>query len=465
MNTETAPLRRIAFSRSPRTLCVLCSVVMLATLGGRHQSPAGGLFAEEHEQGPGSPGGTVPWREAAADYARILSQVKWTPVAETMPNRRGGHFEKGKEYTGVPYSSVRSVGRYIGFDVSVRTFLAAVDNPHSVLYTENLRGKVPNAACYYGTVCSAYTSYALQCGFPFVSRHHGPGDRDGVTEVTSPTAQSVLVGDVIFTPPRPGSHVEIVTGISRDERGNVTHVLVEESAPPTTRTTNRTAARFNAHLSTADRTLYRIHGLDAWRSDNTADAFQFPNYQADAETPAINRTLLLDLGDWVPYHKEQIVKFNVMDRDQLGVQQLIIQREGKTVETIPLAGTGIIERSFAECGDYAAFVVRKDGSRSPACEFAVCDLSLNVLHDSLLLDREWELEFASNNMNVIAIHLWNESNSYGRYTVFVSDEDRQRGGVTMAGNLLQKPGQLQVWLIGEHRYGRLKARQDILVDE
>src|SRR3569623_222683 len=91
-------------------------------------------------------------RQACASLrARTLSQTQWTPVADTMPSRRGGYFDKGKQYTGAPYSSVRSVGRYIGFDISVRTFLAAVENTRSVLYAENLRGTVPNSAPYYGT--------------------------------------------------------------------------------------------------------------------------------------------------------------------------------------------------------------------------------------------------------------------------------------------------------------------------
>ena len=94
------------------------------------------------------------WREKSVEYARIMSRVTWTPVAEGMP-RRGGYFTPGKEYTGVPYSSVRHVGRYIGFDIFLKTFLAAVENPESVLYTENLLGKVPNAECYYGKVCSS----------------------------------------------------------------------------------------------------------------------------------------------------------------------------------------------------------------------------------------------------------------------------------------------------------------------
>src|SRR5687768_4608430 len=131
------------------------------------------------------------WQERAAERARALSQIQWTPVADTMPSRRGGYFEKGKQYTGAPYSSVRSVGRYIGFDISVRTFLAAVENPHSVLYTENLRGEVPNAAPYYGTVCSAFTSYALQCGIWEVSRRHGPEISQGIAQVQPQSASTV----------------------------------------------------------------------------------------------------------------------------------------------------------------------------------------------------------------------------------------------------------------------------------
>ena len=93
------------------------------------------------------------WQRDAVAYARLMSRVEWTPVADTMPNRTGGYFERGVRYTGVPYSSVKSAGRYIGFDFFLKTFLAAVENPFSVLYTENLAGKVGNAATYYGKVC------------------------------------------------------------------------------------------------------------------------------------------------------------------------------------------------------------------------------------------------------------------------------------------------------------------------
>jgi hypothetical protein len=401
-----------------------------------------------------------------ADRAHILSRVKWTPVADTMPNRRGGFFTKGQEYTGVPYSSVKSIGRYIGFDIGLRTFLAAVENPLSVLYTETLVGKTDNAAAYYGTVCSSYTSYALRCGIPEVSRRQGPSVSKGVVLVHPQSAQAAQPGDVIYTPPATessGSHVEMVTAVTKDDQGHVVSVLVEESTPPTTRITSRLAADFEKHLATRNKQLFRVTDPDAWRGANRAESLRFPNYEADAATPTINRTLLLDLGDWAPYEKGQAVKINIMDRDALGVKSLVIQRGGAVVEEIPLKSTGVVERTFTTCGDYTAHVVRPDGSASPACEFAVCTLDLQLPTASKPLSDELKVGFHSENMDVIAIFLHSESDSYGRHSLFVSEEERRAGSFTVPTGLLKKPGTVEVWLIGENRLGRLKVRKDIIL--
>lgn len=407
---------------------------------------------------------TKNWQEKGVDYARIMSHVKWTPVADGMPRRRG-YFEPGKEYTGVPYSSVKYMGRYIGFDIFLKTFLAAVENPQSVLYTENLHGKVSNAECYYGKVCSSYTSYALQCGIWYVSRRHGPAYREGVTLVDPPTAQNAQVGDIIYTPPQPGSHVEIVTQITRDKAGKVTHVRVEESRPLTTKTTNRSVASFNKHLSTRGKKLYRITDLDAWRGPNKAESFLFPNYAEDSQTPTINRVLLLDLGDWVPYHKGQKVKINVMDRDNQGVKALVIKRGDTVVEKIDQPGKGVKEFEFTECGDYTAHCIMNDNSPSQACEFSVCDLDFSLPRKKASKDEQWELSFDSENMKVIIAHLVSEADHYDNHSVFVTDQDRKQGKVTIPADLIQTPGNIQIWLIGENKYGRLKKRHDILIEE
>jgi len=405
------------------------------------------------------------WQQQAVEYARIMSRVQWTPVAEGMPGRKGS-FKKGTQYTGVPYSSVKSVGRYIGFDIYLKTFLAAVENPQSVLYTENLEGKVSNAECYYGKVCSSYTCYALQCGIWYLSRLHVPPFREGAKEIQSPSAQSAQVGDVIFTPPKTipgGSHIELVTEVTRDAQGTVTHVRVEESRPRTTMNTNRTAAEFNSHLASRNRTLCRVTDLDAWRDGNRAERFLFPNYAEDSATPTINRVLLLDRGDWVVYRKGEPVKFNVMDRDDQGVRTLVIKQGETLVEEIPVVGKGVIERSLATCGDYTAHCILQDGSRSQACEFSVCKLGVSMPGQEVTLRKSWKLKFSTENMKAIIVYFRSNQNSYAQAMIYPTDEDQENGNVTIPGDLLKDKGKSQVWLIGENQYGRLKVRKEFYV--
>lgn len=427
----------------------------------------GFLLSASSEERDSDRAAPVSWQEKSVEYARIMSRVKWTPVAEGMP-KRGGYFEKGTEYTGVPYSSVKYVGRYIGFDIYLKTFLAAVENPESVLYTENLLGEVKNAECYYGKVCSSYTCYALQCGLWYVSRLHNPPYREGVEAVESQSAASARPGDFIYTPPAKkggGSHVELVTGVTKSPEGVVEKVRIEESAPQTTRNANLEAEEFNAHISSRNRKLYRITDHDAWREGNRAESFLFPNYEEDSATPRINRVLLLDRGDWVPYEKGQPVKMNIMDRDDQGVKALVIRRGDELVERVEGPGKGIVERTFTTCGDYTAHCILSDGSESQACEFAVCDLQLRAPEREVSRTESWEIEFSSEHMKVIIVYLKSVKNGYDEHNLFPTDEDRKRGRITVPANLIRDEGRMQIWLMGENHYGRLKKLGEVMVKE
>ncbi|MCG6157373.1 hypothetical protein [Rubinisphaera margarita] len=424
------------------------------------------LVSDRIQAGDGSTGDSADWRARSVDYARIMSRLKWTPVTDGMPHRKG-HFLPGTEYTGVPYSSVKHVGRDIGYDIFLKTFLAAVENPESVLYSESLEGRVPNAECYYGKVCSSYTSYALQCGFYYVSKLHGPEFREGVSLVTPAVAEAAMPGDVIYTPPRTkngGSHVELVTDVVRDRNGQVTHVRVEESRPQTTSNTLRSAEDFNAHLAARNRELYRIRDLDAWRGENAAESFLFPNYAEDSATPRINRVLLLDLGDWVPYDKGQPVKINLMDRDHQGIETLVIKRGDVEIERVSQPGLGVFERTFNTCGDYTAFCEMQDGSLSPACEFSVSEIDFRLQSDRIQRGTPWSIDLVSDNMKPIIVYFKNSASGYDEHYVFITEEDREKGAVEIPAHITQKANKLQVWLIGENRYGRLKKRRDVRVD-
>lgn len=431
-------------------------------LGAGIHAPA---YAEEHHMQKPNPPLARDWRAQAAAYARIMSQVQWTPAAGGMPVKGGKRFfQPGMVYTGTPYSSVKSVGRYIGFDIFLKTFLAAVENPLSILYTENLGGKVENAGCYYGKVCSSFTSYALQCGFWYVSLLHTPPYRDGIDLVAPQSAQAAAVGDIIYTPETAGSHVELVADLVRDADGAVTHVRVEDSWPATTRSINHTAAAFDRRISTAGRRLYRITDLSAWRGENRAESFLFPNYAEDSAKPVINRELLLDRGDWVPYQRGQPVRINVMDRDSRGVVSLVIKRGDAVIETLAVpGGRGVFERALNECGDYTAHCVLADGSLSQPCEFSVCDIAVRLPQAEFSAGADCEVEFSAANMQVIYVFLVNPDQLADRHILFVSQSDRDRGRLRIPGRLLATAGPRQIWVAGEHRYGRLTVRRDITV--
>jgi len=444
---------------SMNAVLVVCGLMLVSDL-------FGGSVAAETETNEAGQEGLSAWQRNAVAYARVMSQVEWTPVADGIPahpRRTDRYFEAGKSYTGVPYSNGGHEGRYIGFDIFLKTFLAAVENPHSVLYTKDLRGQRANSAGYYGMVCSAYTSYALQSAIMIPSRGHVPPHREGIRPVEPQSAQGAQVGDVVFWP----GHVEIVTHVTRDADGIVTQVRVEDSWPPTTRTINRDPADLEAHLSSRDAALYRITDIDAWRGGGNPEHYLFPNYEEDSTIPAINRVLLLDRGDWVPYRKDQTVAFNVMDKDAQGVKELIIKRADTVVETIDLEGTGIIERAFSVCGDYTAHCVMTNGTPSQACEFSVCALESRPADETVALKQPWTIEFSAENMAVILVRIERGGVQRGSYTapyhIWLTEQDQQCNRIVVPADAVPAAGKFTFWVEGENRYGRLRNTHTITV--
>lgn len=395
------------------------------------------------------------WVNQAIERARLLTTLQWTPVADRMPIiRMESNYVPDKEYIGTPYSNGGWEGRIIGYDISVPTFLAAVENPDSLIYKVNFRGLRKNSAGYYGTVCSALTSYAYGLGFQRASAYNSDRFQEGIRPAEPQSAQGASSGDLLFMK----GHVEIVTGVDRAPDGTVTHVTVDESRGPTARTKHLTAEEFDTYLQKRKITLYHIYDLDTWRGDNREERFLFPNYELDATPRPINRVLLLDLGDWVNYPLDQPVRFNVMDRDNQGAHILVIKRGDAIIEQIPLEGPGVVERRFDECGDYTAYCILGDGSASQACEFAVCNIEFRV-PDSVSPDKDWIIEFNADNLTPIRLNIayskFDPADPVTPYTVWLTDEVRSKGSITVPAGVLSREGTYRVFLTGEHPLGRI----------
>ena len=107
--------------------------------------------------------------------AQQLAKLLWTPVklypAVYLSGILGGDTLKGflKAYyphTGVGYSAVGYRNeKYVGVNVSIDTYMTAMENPDSVLYTHPMHQMGRLSAAFYGTVCSEFASWVLD--FPF----------------------------------------------------------------------------------------------------------------------------------------------------------------------------------------------------------------------------------------------------------------------------------------------------------
>lgn len=103
------------------------------------------------------------------ERAYQMATLVWTPK-NPIPQNGGGYYAKGRTVKGVPYSSVKEINTYLFQDVSYHTFMTAVHNPRSVLYTEDI-SKSPyygrNCAPYYGAVCSSSVMHAFGIDIPY----------------------------------------------------------------------------------------------------------------------------------------------------------------------------------------------------------------------------------------------------------------------------------------------------------
>ncbi|MGB0580173.1 MAG: hypothetical protein ACPGVU_10770, partial [Limisphaerales bacterium] len=135
----------------------------------------------------------------------------------------------------------------------------------------------------------------------------------------------------------------------------------------------------------------------------------------------------------------------------------------RLVEKIKLTGTGVVERVIDTCGDYTAHCEMADGSRSQACEFAICDLGFTLSSKPVPRGKPWEIKLSSDNMNAIIVYFKSLSSGYDEHNVFITEEDRKNGKVTIPASVIAKADRMQIWLVGENRYGRLKQRQDVTI--
>lgn len=292
--------------------------------------------------------------ENALRRARQLTDLRWTPI---RPIPSGAIFRSpdgGKHnldtwltawrpQKGAIYSSVRKEEKFIGFNVSLETYVTALANPNSVLYTRPQHGMGRSMYAYYGTVCSSFVSYV--CGLPLRLPCISWPTYPGVTEIDTAELENLRLCDVVLNPTQ---HIAIITGIRRDVSGCVREITVSESKTPMCVETAFTAEEFRGSWLERGFRIFRCDWLD--RVTYTPDPFSPVEGDPVCAAPEINRSLLPDFGDKANYRLGEAVELTVLEPGWTQVQ---------------IAGAE--EHTLAVADGHAAFTPQTPGFYTACC--------------------------------------------------------------------------------------------------
>lgn len=154
--------------------------------------------------------------------ARQLVEIEWTPVYNLPMWDREGTFWSGDTYTGLPYGQPVH-GSYVGYSSTLTQFINACDNARSRMYTEY--SEFNKIAPFYSTDCSAFVSYCWDLKIRKTTRNMS----DVADLLEDQSVNALEVGDCLDDI---SNHVILVTGVVRNEAGEVTIVETMESTPP-----------------------------------------------------------------------------------------------------------------------------------------------------------------------------------------------------------------------------------------
>lgn len=304
-----------------------------------------------------------------------LSQVQWVPLAKVAAAKypqgvsfRNYYYTASKTYIGVPYSENNEYSRYIGQHVSLYTFLTAVHNRRSVLYTEDISSTHPMSgygisyhglgerycAAFYGTVCCGLTGYVMGLDNVYGANAYADGTierRLGSSDYVQVSPDDVQPLDLIWN----SGHISIVTDVIVDRSGEKRFVIWGEQSKPGSYATPYTAQRFAERVSQVEARIFRWNGWGKSQTNAT------PWMDIPTDNIVYNEDISTMYGDKPTVAQDEVFYLN-LNRGN-GYPLLEIYPDNNAAA--PVCTVDISDRkhypSDAYGGDWVAFDVRPLG--------------------------------------------------------------------------------------------------------
>lgn len=346
----------------------------------------------------------------AVKKAYQMTDLQFTPLNNIEAN--GNKVYKADEkYTGVIYSSVKETGTYVGSNVSFHTYMTAIHNPRSKMYTEHLNESPyhgTNCKAYYGTMCSGLVSFAL--GIDFATFDFPVSEV--MNKLDKNKLDSIEIADVLMYN---NGHVALITNVKRDEKGFVENVEISEAVESGCRRYTINRDKYEKLMKETYKSLFRYKEL--YKNVDYTPVPEFVAVLDESPIPFVyNDYLCADKGDKACYREDEDVTINIMH----GYECLEVYKDDVLYQIIDgNSGFDVVLQNLPY-GDYKARIAI-DGQYSDYTYWKVVNI---VITPDLASGR---LYFKSANAKPYRMKFTNISgsrkNAVNLYSKYISDED------------------------------------------
>ena len=368
-----------------------------------------------------------PGAQNAVKKAHQMTDLEFVPADTIIANKKKT-YHPNKKYKGLIYSSVLETNTFVGVDVNFHTFMTALHNPRSVVYTEHLN-KYPyhgkRIGSYYGTVCSGFVSYAL--GFKAYQTTYDIAEHDFMTLVDDQSARGIQLADVLWQK----GHVALITGIRRDKsNGEIVWIEISEAwRSGCRRRVVEGESAFNKMLLDGKWKIYRYKDLE---KNEYKPWTEFVAVDGEQSTPfQYNEAICPNKGDKSCYVTGENVVLNLAE----GYRKVEIYKDSEFYKRLRIGNDLDVILRDLPYGDYQARLV-KWWHKSDFAYWKVIDAQVNTNAE------EGIVTFHSDNATPVYMEFCTISGSRPIWAWYVlSDKDISNGYVkvsSLVSNRLKK---------------------------
>lgn len=361
--------------------------------------------------------------------AYLMASKERTPL-RPVPKRGGCFYDSDVTVIGAPYSSVKEINTYLFEDVSYHTFMTAVHNPMSVLYTENISQSPyhgTNCATYYGAVCSSSVMWALGIEIPYYASQII--NLPDMTMLEYQVIDSLKICDVIWKT----GHVQMIYNLEY-QADTLYRITTFETAGNGSHFNNYTKSQFLNLWNTSNYVGYRYRKL---KYSTEPAVFQ------DWGAVVYNDYLCPSKGDRAVYRTTDTVTIHIFDTNYDDV----VLAKGASMLTSD-SNNGYMQQYYGlQPGIYDVFLQR-EGQKTARVSFEVVETNVSC-----------ELDDGGENITIFF-----ESSARPEYAALcdvhgnsrnhlISDLDRWRGYITVP--VSTNPNLCYCKVVFKGEYGRI----------